>query len=109
MKTLESLQAMSDEELTELCTEMMGFGGEPKLISNNGKAFWSNEWNPLRSWDDTMSLVKNAKSISIDHIIGYDGKDVGWRALVQIGDKIKQAQDKSPQRAIVIASLLASA
>lgn len=115
MKTIEELQAMKDADIIDICAKQVmkeqvrwpiGFGAtlRPQIQCDGG---WKS-WNPLASWDDTMQVVGNANIINMDHIIGYDGKDVGWRALLNIGGKIKQATDKSPQKAICIAAILAT-
>lgn len=136
--TLESLQAMKDEEIINLvATQVMGFELQPiEKVWENGYApdvlYWkvpegiqintkpekesdpwpSRLWNPLSgSWDDTMSVVKKVNEKKRIDMTFLEG-GTGFGLLLSVGEgRVRDnipCSDPSPQRAICFASILAT-
>lgn len=109
--TLSELQALSDDELIErLAVEVMGWKKGtwktrdrwPDFIATDSKL--KRHWNPLTDWNHTMEVRAKVGEMDVEFI--FDGCRV-W-IWPEIHEVIK-VFDESPQRAIVLASLLAIA
>ena len=118
MTYLESLQALSDADLIVKVAELMGYERHPRVGIFGQLRFFTNrkgvpqpeDWDPLTDWNHTMQIVK--------HIIANDSFSFSldsyfprWLAkFVSLEDDRPnhQVKENDPQRAIVLAAILAA-
>lgn len=123
--TLQELQALSDEELIELCATKVMRWFHDSSVSDEGEEYnhWSNanytritgcDWNPLTDWSHTMELVEKLATgypaVAFQmYGGGIQGEELPLRAHVKLFNDMDMEVECTDrwQRAIVLASILA--
>ena len=122
--TLSELQAMTDEELTEVCATVVMEWRKDNNFDDEAVSYWTDgwiakenvgDWTPLTDWNHTMQVVEKMQEGKEYHNLYWNKTENGYRCFVILHgvgifqrDRDINVTDSSAQRAICIAAILAS-